>query len=387
MPQPRRHATPRTLILTLFTLMAPIRSEAGEHLGGYPLDESHLSSPFWRSRTQFGESVLFLKEPDRATADGTLLLRPATVRRVRNAQTGEVYEAGRDYTIDAPGRRLVATEGSRIPRLDRSELTKPPRSPGSIPHKLGDPGTWIRYQENGFHALQVEVDYDADEAWPGIRPAHPDAALARAIAKLKAKGEFNLVVTGDSISTGANASRKELPPHQPAYPELLAAGLEAKYGARVQLTNVSVGGATVAGAMSSIDAVVAARPDLVIVAYGMNDVASHDTAKYEDGVRRVIEAVRARAPETDFILVATSRGNPDWVHTPADQFPRFLEALSRLRGDHIALLDLTTLYGEILARKRFIDLTGNGVNHPNDWGHRFHAQAFLDLLTDDGATP
>ena len=44
------------------------------------------------------------------------------------------------------------------------------------------------------------------------------------------------------------------------------------------------------------------------------------------------------------------------------------------------MADLTTLWGELLERKRDCDLTGNGVNHPNDFGHRVYAQAILGLL-------
>jgi hypothetical protein len=48
----------------------------------------------------------------------------------------------------------------------------------------------------------------------------------------------------------------------------------------------------------------------------------------------------------------------------------------------VALADLTGVWTELLARKGYHDLTGNGVNHPNDFGHRLYAQVILGLLTD-----
>ena len=30
--------------------------------------------------------------------------------------------------------------------------------------------------------------------------------------------------------------------------------------------------------------------------------------------------------------------------------------------------------------KRDLDLTGNGLNHPNDFGHRLYAQAIVSVL-------
>lgn len=35
---------------------------------------------------------------------------------------------------------------------------------------------------------------------------------------------------------------------------------------------------------------------------------------------------------------------------------------------------------DLLRRKRYLDLSGNGLNHPNDFGHRLYAQVLLHLL-------
>jgi len=50
-------------------------------------------------------------------------------------------------------------------------------------------------------------------------------------------------------------------------------------------------------------------------------------------------------------------------------------------GAGAALADMTTLWRDLLARKSVHDLTGNGINHPNDFGHRLYAQVILGLLT------
>ena len=34
----------------------------------------------------------------------------------------------------------------------------------------------------------------------------------------------------------------------------------------------------------------------------------------------------------------------------------------------------------LLMNKRDLDLTGNGLNHPNDFGHRLYAQAIVSVL-------
>jgi hypothetical protein len=41
---------------------------------------------------------------------------------------------------------------------------------------------------------------------------------------------------------------------------------------------------------------------------------------------------------------------------------------------------LTSVWTNFLRRKRFLDFTGNGVNHPNDFGHRLYAEVLMGLL-------
>ena len=40
------------------------------------------------------------------------------------------------------------------------------------------------------------------------------------------------------------------------------------------------------------------------------------------------------------------------------------------------------MWAELLKRKTFYDLTGNGLNHPNDFGHCVYAETLLALLID-----
>ncbi len=68
--------------------------------------------------------------------------------------------------------------------------------------------------------------------------------------------------------------------------------------------------------------------------------------------------------------------------TPREMFPKYRDALASLCGDGIVLADLTAIWTEMLKRKRDCDLTGNGVNHPSDFGHRLYAQVILALLVD-----
>jgi deoxyinosine 3'endonuclease (endonuclease V) len=41
---------------------------------------------------------------------------------------------------------------------------------------------------------------------------------------------------------------------------------------------------------------------------------------------------------------------------------------------------VTSVWEGLLKRKKHLDVTGNGVNHPNDFGHRLYAQVLAALL-------
>jgi acyl-CoA thioesterase-1 len=371
------------LLFPVLTFAAPATTQSvSDMIKTFPLESAKLDKPFWRSKTVWGESLLFIAADEDTPAEGTLLLRPSKVRAIRNSRTGEIYEEGRDYHIDAARRRLVLTETSRIPKLNESDLFKKANAPNSLGPKVGDPQTWLLWSEYGFADKQVDVDYDTDESWDGYTPK-PSAALSRTVAKLKAAQPLRIVISGDSISAGGNASASHHDaPYQPAYPALLAAGLQEKYRSPISMLNVAVGGLRSEAAMNDLARVIAAAPDLIIVAYGMNDVGLQNPAAYAHNIQQFIDAVRVKCPQTEFILVATSLGNPLWSAIPADQFPKYRDALAALCSDerHIALADMTTLWSQMLARKRYHDLTGNGLNHPNDFGHRLYAEVLLDLV-------
>jgi lysophospholipase L1-like esterase len=65
-------------------------------------------------------------------------------------------------------------------------------------------------------------------------------------------------------------------------------------------------------------------------------------------------------------------------------FPRYRDELRSLVAPGVALVDMTTVWEEQLRSKEMFDLTGNGLNHPNDHGHRLYAQGILEALVARG---
>jgi homoserine acetyltransferase/lysophospholipase L1-like esterase len=349
----------------------------------------HLLRGPWEGGSVYHESVLFVKGAT-GKPGAKLVYELGRVLDIRSTDGAQSYQEGRDYHLAAVGAGLVLLPGSRIPFLDESELFLPKGSAKSIGHRAGQPETNLLFDNaHFFHDKQVEVTYlPVDAKWDGYRPTFAGDRLGRTIDKLKNKQPLTIAVSGDSISEGYNASGfTKTPPFQPPYPSLVAAQLEATCGSKVILHNLAVGGWSSRQGVNDLDRLLATKPDLVIIAYGMNDVGGRDPKGFRANIEAMLRRIREANPATEVILVAPMTGNPDWMATPPEMFPLYRDALASLEGPGIALVEMTSIWLRLMERKRHLDLTGNGVNHPNDYGHRVYAQAILALLVDPTLIP
>ena len=339
-------------------------------------------APFWKSATMEGESVLFVRERDGDPPQASLLFPPTRILSVKSASGLVVYEAGRDYAW-SPGERTIALPaGSRIPFKTRAELYPPKGAPQSIEGRRGESGSLFFSEGHVFHDLQAAVTYTHDERWNGYVPKFAGEMLPHSIGKLKVRLPFTLALFGDSISEGYNASGfTGAPPFQPPYGTLLVLALEAEYRTTVRFVNHSLAGKTTEWGLENIGNIIADSPDLVVIAFGMNDASAGMAPEtFAGNVRRMINEVRKSRPECEFILVAAMTGNPEWTYSSPDLYPAYRDALADICGKGVVLADLTSVWTNFLRRKRFLDFTGNGVNHPNDFGHRLYAEVLMGLL-------
>jgi hypothetical protein len=80
-------------------------------------------------------------------------------------------------------------------------------------------------------------------------------------------------------------------------------------------------------------------------------------------------------------------GNREWIHTPREMFFQYQTALREsitqaqaIDGKVDTIADVTQVWELMSKQKHDLDYTGNGLNHPNDFGHRLYAQTILDLI-------
>ena len=306
------------------------------------LPELHLLEPFWKSAIVYRESVLCVREAADRPATGKLLFPADKILSVRSATGQHEFLDGPDFQLGQDRQQLIRTSASRIPSLHWSDLFMPrgtrpvwtggPDSaiPCALPHKLGDPETHLLF-DNGhwFHDQQIEVTYlRKPQDWPSPVPVFDQSRLPKTIARLRSGQPLKIAVSGDSISYGLNASGLVgAAPFMPMYPELVAAQLQVTSGSKITLVNRAVSGWGVPQGLADLDKLLESQPDLVIIAYGMNDVGRRNPEKFHEGIQEMLSRITVSGPEAEVILVATMLGNDQWAHTP-----RNVSSISRSIG-------------------------------------------------------
>jgi lysophospholipase L1-like esterase len=334
---------------------------------------------FWQDELMREEPLLFVKQPG-TPPSGTLLFRVRKISRVTDTAGRIEYREGRDFRLGPDRRRITLTPESRIPVLDAKALIREPGSPNSHrgfrpedPHRLVD--------DHFFAPLQPRFTYYHDP-WDGRVPPGFSELVPLTLGKLQRKEKLRLVVFGDSISAGCAATGVlGIPPYLPCYAQQVAAELASRFGAKVLCRNISEGGMCASWARRNIDRVLVENPDLLVLAWGMNDASERVTPRsYLDDLSSIMQTVRRSNGQAEFLLVSTMHANPEWTFSCPSLCERYLAGLVQLTGPGVALADLTTVWAELMKRKSYLDLTGNGLNHPNDFGHRVYAQVILAAL-------
>jgi len=288
-----------------------------------------------------------------------LLFPPDAVLSVTGAAGDIAYVEGADYLIDHEAGRIVRTRGSRMPRVTREAVAV---AGGALTHG------WI---------VAVTYTHPAD-LWSGHVPAYAGARLPRVTRRLRRREGLTICLTGDSISEGYDASGfHRVPPYQPAFGLLVASALEQRYGAPVRLHNLATAGWTAADAFWDTERIAAANPDLVIVAFGMNDACYAEAGEFAANVSALLRRVRDDVTQVEFVVVSPMLPTPECTWVVPARFDQYRGALAELTGDGVVLADVTRLWSELITRKDPHDLSGNGLNHPNDFGHRMYAQTIL----------
>lgn len=230
----------------------------------------------------------------------------------------------------------------------------------------------------------LSVTYTHTDAWRGPVPRFAGAVLPETLKKLRNRTPLTIVAYGDSITHGIGTSGDaRIAPYMPTWAELLHYGLKRGYRhPQIQLYNTALGGMTSDWGRDNATAAVASlNPDLVLVAFGMNDFWSLSPEHFRSNIQEILRRIRAKKPATEFILIASMRFEP--VYAGAPQYRKhmtgYTAALRSLTDRGVCLLDMDAISGALTTTKKPKDLISDPL-HPNDFLARWYAQGLMALL-------
>jgi lysophospholipase L1-like esterase len=189
------------------------------------------------------------------------------------------------------------------------------------------------------------------------------------------------VALGDSLTAGTGDAGRD--GRRIGWAQRLADVLSVRTAARCQLTNLAVDGATVAQVLSEqLPAAAAARPDLLSVTVGMNDIRARgfDELSFKAGLGQLLEALAA----TEATVLTCTLPDITAIMTRSPEMAGIARERMRLASDIIR--EQAESYGAVCLDVWSLpgitdpDLYGPDRVHPNSRGHQLMAAAFADKL-------
>lgn len=341
-------------------------------------DFDKYMAPYWEGNVVYNESVLPLEEADGTVAPITLMFPADRILAVHDAQLNLTYTEGKDYALE-DGKLVILPEG-RISTYAHSKMYSDTAVPGWF---AAVDGTYQFFAEGtAFHNMQLAVSYIHTAEWTGPVPQSKASNLPRTAAALKNGDDLSVVFFGCSTALGGNSSGfVGVAPNAPSWTQMTVESLKKAYpAADITANTVAKGGQTISNGLSQIAEVNGHKPDLVIMEFGMNEGAhKYSQALFVSEIKKAVDGIRAENPDCEFLLMSSwvpnrELKNYDWPEEP------FMTATAALEGEGFAVGDWWSPHAYVLQSKRYFDMTGNNVNHPNDFLARLMAQTVVATL-------
>lgn len=384
----------------------------------YSYTQKEVITPFWENETGgytvvYNEVVTPIRYAKAETATGYLAYEPYAIISVRDHTLQKEY-GEEDYTLE--GNAITVRADGSMPYIADEWLDNK-----NIPEEFSDSvvegGT--KYTDFGgtnfgkhvisegsltrTNHLCVTYAYKSSEQETGFAmPEYAPEKAAGFLTKLERGEAVKILVFGDSIFTGASASSVVgFEPNLPAFFDLIKTELAARYyggdESKITLVNESVGGTVSEWGAAQVEseAFDASGYDFVMIGFGMNDGSLKvPVSEYTGNVGKIVEGIRAKSPDADFLVVGSFIPNPKSVFSGIhDEYigptATLCEELNS-ETSGCAYLSMYEMTEAILkakqknnpkdARYQYIDVSSNYTNHPNDFTVRLYAGAILSTF-------
>lgn len=332
--------------------------------------------PLWVNNRIENEILVFVRRGKEVSANLTFD-RPWGLRLTD--RRGTVLRECVDFKTD--GRKVIALNDS-IEYFEESWLNNE-----NVPEFVENENE--RYKISG--CLLVKPEYLRKKQYLAsyyhephfLNGVFPDRiTLPETYRKIKAGKELKLALMGDSISNAANSSYEMGVKGFRHWLDDALAVIRKNLGVNAYFENISKSGYGTEWALSVVDEKFKnADIDLAIIAFGMNDGAAGTSATdFKNNVAELINRIRRYNPETEFIIVSTPLPNKASKETFKTQ-PEYYREIKKLASEGIAIIDMAEISRFFLDRKTFIEISGNNLNHPNDFFYKFYSDIFAELFT------
>jgi lysophospholipase L1-like esterase len=349
----------------------------------YIFNDSNIVLPFWKTNIMFNETIIFLRNDANIVLSGGLAFTPLKIFSVQNYSMDINYVEGVDWELKAG--RIVRLENSKIPFITFNQYKglEPLEGASTWNSSIFPSGKILFAGDDAIvkNSICITYLYNPND-YKGPRPTIQTDKIPKTLAKLNAKQKLNILYFGDSITVGDNSSELTgCPPFTPIYPKLIVNELKRVYNAEIGYENLSVGGMDSDWGKNQNISEKIKEVDIAVVAFGMNDGAYNvEPEIFKSNIETIIENIRAVNSDVEIILIGCMMANTDSKNY-GNQATLNME-MQKISCEQvgIAYVDIGSVHTELLKNKKFIDMTGNCINHPNDFLARVYAMNILSLL-------
>lgn len=206
--------------------------------------------------------------------------------------------------------------------------------------------------------------------------------LPRSYEKLLNDKKLKIALMGDSISNAANSSYEMGFDGYKHWLDTAIETIKKQYGAEISYDNISKSGYGTNWAVTAArELFLKCKADLIVIAFGMNDGAGGMSAEnFKINVKTLIDVAREINAETEFILVATPL--PNAISNIYKTQPLYFDALKQIEKaeNGVSVINMTAVSEFLTSKKDYAEISGNNINHPNDFFYAFYSDAFTEIF-------
>ena len=358
-----------------------------EQLDSSKYDVAKYTTPFWEGNIVYNEFVYPIMNEENILAPFELMYYADEIVSVRDHTLEHTYVEGIDYIL-SEGKLVVLPNGNIRVKMqeDIHQKSNPNNYPITYMYPHLDGEGFEYWNDQDIHNRMLVVTYIHNDKWDMIVPQSAADKLTKTMEKLENGEPLSIVFTGDSNAVGFNSSRiMATKPYADGYTIMAVKALREKYSGNIKFANTAVGGSNASFTEEQLEAdILRYNPDLVVIAFGMNDAQMHTVQQYKDNINGRIEYIKRNLPDCEILLVTTMLANP-WVFD-AETYKEFASALYDVeqQWDGVGLCDPQALQLSLMETKgkEFLCFMGDNLVHPNDYGMRIIAQCVIAALSE-----